>query len=42
VQEVLKQIESKVPRADLQKVNEHISLFPGWLATALSRSATYA
>lgn len=42
VEEVLKEIENKVPRADLQKVNRHISLFPGWLATALSRSATYA
>ncbi|QHN03076.1 hypothetical protein FTO74_06590 [Granulicella sp. WH15] len=42
VHEVLKEIESKVPRSDLRKVNEHISLFPGWLATALSRSATYA
>jgi hypothetical protein len=42
VQEVLKEIEGKVPRSDLQKINEHISLFPGWLATALSRSATYA
>ena len=42
VYEVLKEIESKVPRSDLRKVNEHISLFPGWLATALSRSATYA
>jgi Family of unknown function (DUF6088) len=40
VHEVLKEVESKVPRSDLQRVNEHISLFPGWLATALSRSAT--
>jgi hypothetical protein len=39
VDEVLKKIESKVPQSDLQKIKEHISLFPGWLATALSRSA---
>jgi hypothetical protein len=42
VDEVLKEIENKVPRTDLQKVSQHISLFPGWLAAALSRSATYA
>ena len=42
VDEVLKEIESKVPKGDLKKVNQHISLFPGWLATALSRSASYA
>ena len=42
VDEVLKEIENKVPRADLQKVSQHISQFPGWLAAALSRSATYA
>src|ERR1700679_4244964 len=40
--EVLKEIETKVPRTNLQKVSQHISLFPGWLAAALSRSATYA
>jgi hypothetical protein len=39
VDEVLNKIERKVPRSDLQKIKEHISLFPGWLATALSRSA---
>jgi hypothetical protein len=39
VDEILKKIERKVPRSDLQKIKEHISIFPGWLATALSRSA---
>lgn len=41
-QEVLKEIDGKVPRSELQKINQHISLFPGWMANALSRSATYA
>lgn len=41
VDEVLEKIERKVPRSDLQKIKEHISLFPGWLATALSRSVDY-
>jgi len=42
VQEVLKEIDAKVHRSELQKINQHISLFPGWMASALSRSATYA
>jgi hypothetical protein len=42
VNEVLKEIEGKIPGTDIQKVNQHISLFPGWLATALSRSDSYA
>ncbi len=42
VHEVLREIDGKVPRSELQKVNQHISLFPGWMAGALSQSATYA
>jgi hypothetical protein len=42
VQEVLKEIDGKVPRSELQKINQHISLFPGWMASALSQSAIYA
>jgi hypothetical protein len=42
VQEVLKEIGGKVPRSELQKINQHISLFPGWMASALSQSAIYA
>jgi Family of unknown function (DUF6088) len=41
VHEVLKEIESKVPRSEIKKINQHISLFPSWLATALSRSVSY-
>jgi hypothetical protein len=39
---VLKELEGKVPRSELQKINRHISLFPGWMANALSESAIYA
>jgi Family of unknown function (DUF6088) len=42
VQEVLKEIDGRVPRSELQKINRHISLFPGWMAGALSQSDTYA
>ena len=41
-QEVLKEIGGKVPPSELQKINQHISLFPGWMANALSQSAMYA
>lgn len=42
VQEILKEMDGKVPRSELQKINQHISLFPGWMASALSQSAIYA
>jgi hypothetical protein len=42
VHEVLKEIEGKVLRSELQNVHQHISLFPGWMASALSQSASYA
>lgn len=38
-QKVLRELEGKVPRSELQKINRHISLFPGWMANALSESA---
>jgi predicted transcriptional regulator of viral defense system len=42
VREVLKEIEGKVPQSEIQRINQHISLFPGWMASALSQSASYA
>lgn len=41
VQKVLKEIDGKVPRSELQRISQHISLFPGWMASALSQSAIY-
>ena len=41
VQEVLKEIERKVPWSELHKVNQHISLFPIWMARALCQSDSY-
>lgn len=41
-QGVLKEIDGKVPSSALQKVNQHISSFPGWLASALSHKTVYA
>jgi hypothetical protein len=41
VQEVLKEIDGKVPRSELQKINQHISLFPSWLIRALCRSDSH-
>ena len=37
-QEVLKEIERKVPRSELQKLNQHVSMFPSWLIRVLCRS----
>ena len=37
-QEVLKEIERKVPRSELQKLNQHVSMFPNWLIRVLCRS----
>jgi hypothetical protein len=42
VQSVLQEIEGKVPRAGIQKVAQQVSRFPGWMASALSRSAVNA
>lgn len=42
VREVLKEIEGKVPQSEIQRINQHISLFPGWMASALSQSVSYA
>jgi len=42
VQSVLQEIEGKVPRAEIQKVAQQVSRFPGWMASALSRSAVNA
>ena len=42
VQSVLQEIEGKVPQSEIQRINQHISLFPGWMASALSQSASYA
>jgi hypothetical protein len=42
VREVLKEIEGKVPQSEIQRINQHISLFPGWMASALSQGASYA
>jgi hypothetical protein len=39
---VLKEIEEKVPRTEIQKVAQQVSRFPSWLASALSRSAADA
>ena len=40
LQTVLKQVEGKVPHADIVKVAQQTSGFPHWLANALSRAAT--
>ena len=42
VQAVLKDIEGKVPRTEIQKVAQQISRFPSWMASALSRSTVDA
>lgn len=42
VQSVLEEIEGKVPRAEIQKVAQQVSRFPGWMASALSGSAVNA
>jgi hypothetical protein len=42
VQSVLAQIGGKVPKAELQKVAQQVSRFPGWVASALSRSVVNA
>ena len=42
VQAVLQEIEGKVPKSEIQKLAQQVSRFPGWVATALSRSAVNA
>jgi hypothetical protein len=37
-QKILKEIERKVPRSELQKLNQHLSLFPTWLIRVLCRN----
>ena len=39
VNQVLKEIEAKVPRTEIEKVAQQVSHFPSWIVTALSRSA---
>jgi len=39
VNQVLKEIEAKVPRTEIEKVAQQVSRFPSWIVTALSRSA---
>lgn len=39
VNQVLKEIEAKIPRTEIEKVAQHLSRFPSWIVTALSRSA---
>ncbi len=41
VQSVLSEIDGKVPRSELQKVIQQVSRFPGWVASALSRSSAH-
>jgi hypothetical protein len=41
VHEVIKEIGGKVPRSELQKVDQHISLFPGWIASALAAYSVF-
>jgi len=42
VHSVLQEIEARVPKAEIQKVAQQVSRFPGWVASALSRSAINA
>ena len=42
VHTVLKELEGKIPRAEILKVGQQVSRFPGWLASALSRTAGIA
>ena len=42
VESVLEQIGHKVPKSELQKVAQQVARFPGWVASALSRSAVNA
>jgi Family of unknown function (DUF6088) len=39
VHTVLSEIEEKVPRIEILKVAQHVSRFPTWMASALSRTA---
>lgn len=38
----LKEIESKVPRSELQRISQLVSLLPLWMAAALSQRVQYA
>ena len=42
VQSALEEVEGKVPRSEIRKVAQQVSRFPGWMASALSRSAVNA
>lgn len=42
VHAVLRELEAKVPRTEIQKVAQQVSRFPSWMASALSRSAVDA
>lgn len=41
VDEVLAQLEAKIPQTDLKKLLQRVSLFPSWVANALTRSVHY-
>jgi Family of unknown function (DUF6088) len=42
VAQVLKEIETKVPRSEFQRISQQSSLLPLWMATAVSQTANYA
>jgi hypothetical protein len=42
VNQALKEIETKVPQSEFQRISQQSSLLPMWMATALSRTARYA
>jgi hypothetical protein len=42
VNQALKEIETKVPRSEFQRISQQSSLLPMWMAAALSRTARYA
>lgn len=41
VSTALKEIETKVPQSEFQRISQQISLLPLWMATALSQRAQY-
>ena len=42
VNQALKEIETKVPRFEFQRISQQSALLPLWMATALSQTANYA
>ena len=42
VAQVLKEIETRVPRSEFQRISQQSSLLPLWMATAVSQTANYA